>query len=197
MADLNILQPGPLAEIGRALQGRLALAFPPNLFTFQWMPARVDRAVWNKLIRGPRTIGLGFNRFDDPQMTGLLSAISHWSVYLMTKNESGSEALMFGDKLAPGFFALAQVGAAMLHGHTIKGIGTVQVTECANSFIEDYGDDGLAIATIELKVPVCLSLGSVLGGDGLKPADLTGQTIQWSFDGTTVAQTDITNPGTS
>ena len=154
------------------------------------MPSRVDREVWQELNRRMPMVGIGFNGFTRPQTTGSLNVLSEWSIYVTTKNANGNEAMLFGDKFAPGQLSLAEVGASILHAFKVVDIGTVQINQAANSFVEDYKEAGLSITAIELTVPVDLSIAAVLGGDATLGVALTGGTIKWSFDGTAVAQTD-------
>ena len=185
MVETEIRRAGPLAKTAHALRERLELVFPGNLFTHQWMPSRVDRKVWMELIRRTPMIGVGFSGFQKPETTGGLNVISRWMVYAVTQNQSGNEAVLFGDKMAPGQLDLAEVASAVLHGHTIQGIGSIQLIEAANSYVEDYEQAGLSITAIELTVPVDLSLHEVLGGRATHAADLIGEMIAWSFDGAT------------
>lgn len=196
MADIFVAEGGPLAKAGEAIRARLELAFPPAKFEHHWMPARLDREVWEQLTRRTPMIAVGFNGFRKPETISSLNVISEWSVYVTTKNPSGQRNVLFGDKLAPGQLDLAGIGAAILHGFTIPAIGTIQVQSVANAMVEDYKEAGLSITAIELAVPVDLSLAKVLRGAGLRPETLTGEAIQWSFDGATVTD-DITNTGTS
>lgn len=192
MPDISFVQPGPLASVALGIKARLDLIFPPEKFVFQWMPPRIDVGVWQKLTRRAPMIGIGFNRFHSPRLPKDLAVISDWTVYLVTRNEAGSKELLFGDPFAPGQFMLSAAAGAILHGTTLPGLGTIQVTEAANSFVEDFKENDLSLTAIELSVPVCLTLGMVLDGAGTEAADLMGQTIQWSFDGSAIVQTDAT-----
>ena len=188
------VRPGPLATIGRALRDRLTQVFPENKFTFGWMPARVDADVWSRLTRRTPFIGIGFNRFYRVQTTNSLNVVTEWSLYLATKNESGQEALLFGDKLAPGLFSLLQVAASAIHGFTIPGQGSVQVMESTHAFVEGIKDDSLGVGTVELTVGADATVAQVIE---IAAGDLSSQVIQWQFGDQTVFTDTITNTGTS
>ena len=191
MADpAIILQDTPLTRAARGIRAQLELAFPVNKFSFAWVPARVTAARWQALTRRTPFIGIGFNRFQKSQTTTELNVISEWSIFLAVKNEAGQEPLFFGDKLAPGQFSLASVAAAVLHGHLLPGLGTVQVEEATNAFIEDFADDALGLTSVEITVPVSLAIGGVLGGGITRPAQLEAQTIIWAFGDTSYTETD-------
>jgi hypothetical protein len=198
MTDVTIITPGPLAKIAYALRERLEAVFPKR-FSHEWMPPKVTKDVWRQLTRKAPLVGIGFNNFTHPQTTSSLDVLTEWTLYLVTKNEGGIAPMLFGDKFAPGFFSLAEVGAAAVHGMQIKGIGTVQVKMAAMAYPEDVDDPGLAMAAIELTVKADLSIANVLAGEGVTPANLTTQTITWTFDADTSPDlTDtITNAGTA
>jgi hypothetical protein len=199
MAGVSITRQGPLEQIAKAIKARLELAFPPKVFTHRWMPARVDREVWRRLTERLPLVAIGFNRFHRAQTTGALNVLSDWSVYVATKNERGQEGLLFGDDFAPGQLSLIQVAAAILHGFTLPGLGSIQVNDAASAFIEEGQDPNLGVGAIELTVKADLSLANLLTGDDLTPATLAMQQIQWTFGADTGADlTDtITNTGTS
>lgn len=186
MSDrLTITQPGPLSIIGRGIRARLEQVFPPALFTHVWMPARVDSARWSMLTRRPPVIGLGFNGFT-PAAESYASGVSEWSLYLVTANEAGDEARLFGDRHAPGLFGLIEVAAAALHGLTIADGGSVRAGEATHAFVETVTDAALAIATIDLSVPTTISLGDVIAGGDAEPGLAETQDVVWEFS----------NPGT-
>lgn len=196
MADVTIIRPGPIEQIARALRGRLELVFPPNKpFSHQWMPARVDRDAWRRLTERMPMVAIGFNEFQRVQTQSSLAVISYWTIFAATKNERGQEGLMFGDKLAPGLLSLMQVAAAAVHGFTMPGLGTIQVTKAANAMIEEETDPSLGIAAIDLEVKADLALAGLLSGPDVAGADLAMQQIVWNFDGASL--TDIINTGTS
>lgn len=192
MAD-SFIRPGPLGAIALGIRARLELAFPPAKFSFQWMPGRVDKKVWMELTRRMPMIGIGFTGLEAPQTTSFYAGSSHWMVYLATRNSNGAEAVLFGDKFAPGQLQLAEVAASLLHGFLVPCEGMARVQEVANSYVEDYEDAGLSITAISLNVPVDLSPPRVWGDERLTATGLSGETIQWSFDGgATIVQTDVT-----
>ena len=191
MPDITINPNGPLEQTARAIRARLELVFPSNIFTHRWMPARLDKDVWDALCQRMPLVAIGFNRFHRPETTSALTVLSEWSVWTATQNVAGQEAVLFGDRFSPGQFSLMQVAASVLHGHTIPGLGSIQVNDGAPVVIENYQQANQAVSGISLTIKTDLSLRTLLSGDGITPADLT-QHIQWSFDGcASVAVTDI------
>ena len=181
MSESLVLSPGPLALIAQGIRDRLEVALPPRWFTYRWAPARFDRAAWRALTQRPPSIGLGFQGFDAVQTTGDLTAMSQWHAFVVTRNEGGPEPLLFGDTLAPGQLAIAETAAAILHGFTLPGLGTIQVTSAGNAFFEEETDQTISVTGIEMTVKADLSLSRVLRAFALQPADLTSQNIVWGF----------------
>lgn len=188
--DAIILRPGPLAQIGRGIEARLREVFPANKFTLGFVPVRLDRAVWHALIQRSPAIALGFTGFSNTQTTSDLAVISTWQLYIATKNANGAEALLFGDTLAPGQLAVAEVAAAVLHGTTLKGLGTIQVVSANNAYLEDETDQTVSLTAIDLTVKADLNLATVLGGPVVMPAALRTIADSWNFGPGQFAQTD-------
>ncbi len=178
---LVIVQPGPLSLIALGIRTRLEQVFPARQFVHAWMPAHVDRDVWTHLTRRTPLVGIGFNGFD-PQAASRGIGASTWSVYLVTRNEAGHHARLFGDKQAPGLFGVLEVGVAALHGHTIEDGGTIQVREAVNAFVEGFKDEGMALGTIDLHVPTVISMTDVIANGDAEPGLLNTRDITWSFD---------------
>ncbi len=193
---VSFIQPGPLAQIAWGLRVQLELVFPPQRFDHQWMPPKITRQAWKTLMRRPPFVGVGFDRFFRVQTQNNLAVISEWTVYLAVKNERGQGPLLFGDSLAPGFFTVTEVASSALHGFTIAGLGTVQVTSADNVTIEEDDDPSLGLAAISLTVNADLSVANVLSGALVTPNALTVQSIAWAFDAANQNDT-ILNTGTA
>lgn len=178
---VTIIQPGPLSIIGAGIRARLEQVFPPALFVHAWMPARVDSATWSRLTRRLPLVGLGFNGFT-PAAESYATGMSAWSLYLVTANEGGDEARLFGDRHAPGLFGLIEVASAALHGLNIQDGGSVRVGEATHAYVESVADASLAIATIDLSVPTTISLGDVITGGDAEPGLARTQDVTWNFE---------------
>lgn len=201
MADgLTIVSPGPIIQIGEAIAERLRLAFPPERFSHEFMPAKLDAGQWVKLLRRTPFVGLGFSDIEPKQeSSSQFDGPVTWAVFLATRNESGPRARFYGDKFAPGVLQMMQVAVGMLQGHTLKcgatKLGTVRAVRAANAYAEDWKDDQVAMVQLSLQVPLTFGLNEVVGGE-LTEAGAFGATLQWSFDGgASVALTDTTTGG--
>lgn len=188
-ADLYIVRPGPIAAIGLALAERLKLAFPPEKFEHHFVPAKLDGAVWAKLLRRTPFVAVGFAAVEGNRggSSSLFTGTTGWTIFLATRNERGPRERFFGDSMAPGALQMAQAAIVVLHGYRLLvdgvGVGTVNVQSAANSYAEDWKDDAVALVTLEALVPVSLSVPAVLGGDDVVPGSIDGAVITWSFDG--------------
>lgn len=182
--DLRIIMPGPVARVGDGIAERLKLVFPEAQFEHSFVPAKLDGALWNKLVRRPPFVGLGFLEMDPkPGSNTQFVGDVRWAVFLATKNAHSPRARFFGDKFAPGALQMMEVAIAVLQGWTLKGFGPCAVIGAANSFIEDWKDDTLAMTTLHLSMRINFAPSDVLAG--IDPCTLSGGTVTWSFAGGT------------
>jgi hypothetical protein len=201
MSDwLYIVSPGPIVQIGEALAERLKLAFPPEKFSHEFMPAKLDAAQWNKLLRRTPFVGLGFSDIEPKHESGsqFVGPVT-WAVFLAVRNESSPKARFYGDKLAPGVLQMMQVAVGMLQGHTLMcgatKLGTVGAVRAVNAYAEEWKDDQVAMVQLSLHVPLTFGLNEVIGGEATEAGTLN-TTVQWSFDGgANIALTDTTTGG--
>ena len=205
---VSIVTPGPLATAALALQARVQAIFPPEKFTFGWVPARVTRETWKTLTRRTPFIGIGWTDLKHDSTGRLWSGSGRWTVFLATKNASGNAGRYFGDALAPGLFSEVEAAVACLHGMTIKGVGSVEVSSASNMAIEGWDDEDMMLAMLDLEIGTTLAMNDVLTGiaGSTAPASAAAaptsndpndfglfQTlaINWNFDGTNTVLTNI------
>ena len=200
-AELFIKSRGPIIEIGEAIAERLKFAFPPERFTHEFLPAKLDARQWDKLLRRTPFVGLGFAD-NEPKLdsSNHFTGAVTWAVFLGTRNESGPRARFYGDKQAPGVLQMMQVAVAALQGHTLKAdgvkLGTVYAVRAANAFAEEWKDDAVAMVQLGLSVMTTFTAQDVLGGDDTIPGSIDSTSVHWSFDGGAVtALTEQTTGG--
>ncbi len=178
--DLTMVSPGPLQLTGYALQQRLRLVFPERRFVHAWMPPRVGKEDWKRLLRRPPFVGLGWADADPiKQSPRLFTGESGWTVFLVTKNQAGPEQLYRGDAQGPGLFDMVHAAIAILHGHSIPGVGTVSVVKAGNAFAENWDGDDTAMAAIDLRVGLTLALADAVSG--VPETVLSTIGIDWSW----------------
>lgn len=159
------ITPGPLSQIARALEARLQLVFPLTRFQYEFMPPRVTAEGWRNLMRKTPFVGIGWNVLADSKGGRVFTGASKWSVFLVTRNQASIAARYYGDKQGPGLFTMVQAAVGLLHGYTIKGFGSVQVTQAANAFAESWDDD-TAMAIVDLQVGTTVELPDVVTAPG-------------------------------
>jgi hypothetical protein len=169
-APYQALVPGVLGTIGRALQRRLETAFPLSLFEHSFVPAKLDAKQWGKLTTRTPFVGLGWNEVSPTKSTSrLFDGASTWSVFLTTKSNFSVGARYFGDSQgeqnAPGLFAMVQMAVAVLHGMTIREVGTVMVTRASNAYGEGW-DENMATCVIDLAVATAIALPDAITAPG-------------------------------
>ena len=193
IADLTLVSPGPLQATGIALQERLRLVFPARRFVHEWMPPRVGRGDWARLLRRMPFVGLGWADADPiKQSGGQFIGRSNWTVFLVTRNNAGPRALYMGDAQGAGLFDMVHAGIGVLHGYTIPGIGTVQVVKTGNAFAENWDGDDTAMAAIDLSVGLNLDLADAVSG--VPETVLATLGISWTF-GSMIEQSDTIQTG--
>ena len=191
----DILTPGPVAAIGLAIIARLKLAFPESKFEHAVLPAKLDAALWSKLMRRTPWVGFGWTRLE-PKHEGGSQFIGRaiWTLFLVTQNQRGTFERFFGDSLAPGLLQMTQVAVAYLQGHNVPGIGSLTVSDVQNGYAEDWKDESLALTVLEIGCGLSFTLSDVVSEiDG---ADMTGA-ITWSFNGGANAAPTETETGTA
>jgi hypothetical protein len=197
MADDPILvprNPGPLETIALALRDRLIVAFPENKFDHQFVPPRVSKKQWDVLLRRPPFIGIGWMELDPKRMAGARSfnAEVQFNVTLVTVNQSGVKAGLLGDTLAPGIMRMVGAAIGILHGYTFPDIGSVSVMRAVAATSDEWENDNLFAASLDLSIGLSMPLSSVFEAI---PADaLSTTSIQWAFTGG-AALTDTISTG--
>lgn len=184
----SIAMPGPIAGMGLAIAERLKCAFDPKKFTHDFVPARLDDAMWQKLLHRTPFIGLGFVGLEPHSSSGRsFVGHAHWAAFLVTRNEAGPKARFFGDSLAPGVLQLMQVGVAILQGHTLchegARVGTIAEVKAENAYAEGFKDDAVAMVMLTFAVPI--SFGATEALADVDVGLLDGASVSWSFDGGT------------
>jgi hypothetical protein len=192
--------PGPLTIISRAIEARLQDVLPPAVFTYRWLPAKMDKTVWDLLIQRCPSVSLEFVGFERAETSAQLYGTGVWNVWLALKNARGTEAVLFGDSLGQGALLVQQVAMVALHAMVVKGAGTVLVVKALPMALEGRDDPNTYVVRLTLMVerveilPVSVLSGNIIGG-----ATLATEVISWSFgDSGEIDQTDIiNNTGTS
>jgi hypothetical protein len=187
---VSAIDKGPLSAMVLGLQERLQLAFPPNVFDFQIMPARLTAGAWSRVTRRLPFVGLGWNMAKSS--TGArFSGAAHFSLFLVTRNSTGEMGRLLGDQQGPGILQLVTAAVAVLGGFKIPDlsdgaapgatVGTCVVTMAANASAELASED-MAVATIDFEVQgLLLTVASVLQGTEATPDALKMIGESWAF----------------
>lgn len=150
----------PITAIDEAVEARLRTAFLANRWSFQRVPDPMTLDEFKRLMRATPWLGLGWTDLAaSPQGRQVQGQLS-FSLTICVKNV-GHEARFHGDRQGPGLYVATMVAAALLHGMTIRDVGTIQVTRAASAFAEGFGDASIAIARLTFQVTT--SLGDFLG----------------------------------
>ena len=155
---LTLSRRGALFDAASALQARLELAFPPAQFEHQVVPARLSKPVWERLTRRCPFIGRGFAGLTParPNSQRIWRGDAAWTVFLGVQN-SKMPGLLLGDALMVGQLGLVGVATALLHGWTVRGLGTWQVGAMSNLYAEEYIHDDIGVVAVEVSVGIEMS----------------------------------------
>jgi hypothetical protein len=164
-----------------ALQAQLALVFPANEFIQVVLPPKITPGAWKELTRRTPMIGLGWDAFapESPSSRRLIGDTT-WSIFLVVRNQAGPTPRFLGDALGPGLFDLVSAAAAVLHGHTIWGVGTAFVTAINNTIGMDWDMEDLVLACLSVKVGATLPTAADLVAD-TGAGILQEMGITWTF----------------
>ena len=190
------LNPGPLETVALALRDRLILAFPETKFDHQFVPPRVSKQQWVTLLRRPPFVGIGWMELDPKRMAGsrTFNAEVQFTVSLVTVNQSGVKAGLLGDTLAPGIMRMVGAAIGILHGTTFPGIGTASVMRAVAATSEDWENDNLFAASLDVSIGLSMPLSAVF--EAIAADTLSTTSLQWAFTGSaTPALTDIVTTG--
>lgn len=174
-----LLAQGKTARVAAAIEERLRRVFPAAVFHHAILPAKLSPAVWNDLVRGTPFVGIGWSGNEASgtvprEWQGRIS----FQISLVTQNERGIRERYFGDRFAPGIFAMADAATVALNGATVAGIGTLFVPRVADAFVDGWGDN-MAIAVVHVVVTTPITVRETLDGPEICADDLREVVWNW------------------
>lgn len=156
MAELD-----PFSASVVAIEQRLRLGFAADRWDFAVVPDPLSLDEFKGLVRRTPFLALGWRQLNPDKDVGRrFSGAMGLRLTIVVKNPQ-SRARFLGDRLGPGLFPSIAGALALLNGFTIRGVGTLSATACAQAYAEGYADADCAIATIDLTMQI--ALGDVLG----------------------------------
>lgn len=152
---LTLSRQGPQFETFHALDARLRLAFPPAQFHHEVVPARLSKPVFETLIRRTPFVGVGFQGMapSSPNGSRIWRGAVNWTVFLAIQN-SKKPGLLLGDAMGVGQLGVLGVALALLHGWTVRGLGTWAVGAASNMYAEDFIHDDIGLIALEASIHV-------------------------------------------
>ncbi|MDC7787968.1 hypothetical protein PQJ75_13815 [Rhodoplanes sp. TEM] len=148
----------PITAVHQAVEARLRTVFAPSRWPFELVPSPMTLDEFKGVV-AKATPWLGFSwRSIEPDanagrtITGRLG----FTLTIVIKNTSRA-ARFLGDRVGPGLYPSTIAAAALLHGLTVPGVGTLSVTRAGSAFADGWSDVGIAIATVDVDVGVDLS----------------------------------------
>lgn len=142
-----------LHTMASAIEARLRLIFPADLFEFSLMSSSATAKELDCVVRRKPFVGLAFTGIKPGNTQRQLKGSAQWVVFVICQNEAGAPARFTGDNLGIGLFGMIMAGATILHGWTIADVGAVSVIDQIETVRpEGWGDDSIAIAAIPLSI---------------------------------------------
>lgn len=160
---------------------RLRLAFPKNPFVIERVPQNLSTTEFKRIVRQTPFLGLAWAGMKPDASSGRqLKGDMQWRLILINRVSSGLEARFKGDKQDIGMDAMTDVGMAILHGASFKGVGTTKVTQVSSLIAEGWADDDIAISQIDFDFSFVTSPAdfSIMSSDAFEALDIT-----WSVNG--------------
>jgi hypothetical protein len=166
MADLPLPEtPTQLHRLFEAMSNRLRTVFPASMFDLQMMPPAPSREEWQRVTQRSPCIVISWIGIEPkPGATRLVKGDAVWAIYLVVDNTTISRRYL-GDARGVGLYGMVTAASYQLHGHTIDGVATLQVTEVGEIAKAEWADATMAIAQITVKAPIVV-------GDGIAGASL-------------------------
>lgn len=149
----TVLPPDELSASFSAIQAQLQLVFPATKFQFRVIPGTLTARVWSELTARTPAVLLGWEGFAPrkPASRRLIGS-SSWAVFVVVRNQGGPTQRLVGDTAGPGLLDMVRAAAAVLHGHTATGIGTLFVTSVSQVSSTDWDMEELAVARVSFDI---------------------------------------------
>lgn len=170
--------PNPILMIDEAVESRLRTAFDGK-WTIERVPDPMTLAEFEHLLRSTPWIGLGWASLAATPQGRRVDGTLGFTLTICLRNP-GAEARFKGDSRGPGIYTATLAAAALLHGMTVPGVGTIQVTGAASAFAEGHKDRQIAIARLAFEV-IGISLGDFMGAVAAAD-DLKELVSGWDFE---------------
>ena len=165
---LSLILPGALVTQGRAIAAMLGEVFPPSLYQFKYLPAKLNKVSWGHLTQGNQPfLGLGFDVIKPTTSGGVFSGVASWVLLAAVRANGTPQQRFYGDPQGIGVLSIATVAISVLQGRVAGGTGTIEVKAVMNVDAEEWSADS-AVIGINLEIPLRLPLYDAV----IKPADL-------------------------
>lgn len=141
----------PISDMHLAIEPLLRPYFVAGKWQIDAVPHPLSLGEFQRLLGVSPWIGIAWREFTPAANAGrLLKGTHSLMLTLAVKNASGRVARLFGDRLGPGLYPALATAAGALHGRTVQGLGTLQVTRAGQAYSDGFGDLTVAIGVVEL-----------------------------------------------
>lgn len=184
--------PDPITAVHQAVEARLRTAFAADKWAFELVPSPLTLDEFKAIVaKATPWLGLAWRELaPDPDSGRRLRGRLGFSLIIVVKNQ-GRAARFLGDRLGPGLYASTLLAAALLHGHSVAGLGTLILARAGSAFADGYSDLAIAIAVVDFDVLVNVAdvLDAIAASD-----DFLRLVSQWDVGAADGEPTDLIEP---
>ncbi|NIX75388.1 hypothetical protein [Microvirga terricola] len=182
----------PFTSFTKAVEARLRIWFLDKKWAFHIVPSQLTVREFEQISTRTPLLAFAWTKITPPANGGRsFSGQAEFTLTIVVKNQAAGAARYFGDSQGVGLFPAAALAIAVLNGWTVKGLGTLFVTDANQTYADGLNDHSLAIATIDLKATI--AFGDFLGAVDAAP-DFLALSTQWDVSPAEDAPTDLIEP---
>ena len=182
----------PISAAARAIEQRLRLYFPANLWGFEYVADPMTTVEFKRLLRVTPCLALSWRSLKaDANPKRAFSGDLGFRLTLIAKNPSEGASRFFGDKRGPGLYPALTTAIAAVNGFTIKDVGTVFANGADPTYAEGFDDLSAAIAIVDLTIGI--SFDDLLN-TAAEASDFLLLNVEWDVDPAENEPTDVVKP---
>lgn len=149
----------PISAAFPVLEQRLRSFFLKERWDFHVVSDPMSVEEFMAIVRRTPCLGLSWRQLNpqDQKVGRRFQGVLGLRLTIVVKNQNAVKDRLLGDRLGPGLLPSVAGAIVLLNGFTVDGLGTFSVTAAAQAYAEGYGDKGMAIATVDIALPISIS----------------------------------------
>ena len=146
---------GPIRTAFKAIQARLKIIFPENIYRHHIIPPHASKADWGKIISGCPAIALAWAGWNPDRDCGNAFRGDMTFALFGIVQARDPAGLYFGDDRlrGAGTMGITALAAVALHGMNVPDMGACMIRKASvPSAAADWLKDGIAIVALEVTI---------------------------------------------